>query len=89
MNDANGMHQPLDFSGIQINVRLPSNEFKRQSPGPDDDIETLKKSGIRLSADYEAANVELKWFGEAPETLLVHGFISAKQNRIFVTGVSE
>ncbi|PBK85622.1 hypothetical protein ARMGADRAFT_1169390 [Armillaria gallica] len=80
---------PLDFSDIQINIRLPSNEFKRQSPGPDDDIETLKKSGIRLSADYEAANVELKWFGEAPETLLVHGFISEKQNRIFVTGASE
>ncbi|KAK0216348.1 hypothetical protein IW262DRAFT_1399781 [Armillaria fumosa] len=80
---------PLDFSDIQINVRLPSNEFKRQSPGPDDDIETLKKSGIRLSADYEAANVELKWFGEAPETVLVQGFISEKENRIFVTGAGE
>ncbi|KAK0200690.1 hypothetical protein DFS33DRAFT_1444865 [Desarmillaria ectypa] len=80
---------PLDFSNIQVNVRLPSNEFKRQSPGPDEDIETLKKSGIRLSADYEVANVELKWFGEAPETLLLQGFISEKHHRIFVTGASE
>ncbi|KAK0445609.1 uncharacterized protein EV420DRAFT_1484253 [Desarmillaria tabescens] len=80
---------PLDFSDIQIKARMASSEFKRQSPGPDDDIESLKKSGIRLSEDYEAVNVELKWFGEAPETLLVQGFISGQQNRIFVTGASE
>ncbi|KAG7441271.1 uncharacterized protein BT62DRAFT_937307 [Guyanagaster necrorhizus] len=79
----------LDCSDIQINIRLPSWEFKRQSPGPDDDMEILKKRGIRFSAAYEAANIELKWFGEAPDSLLLQAFISEKQNRIFVTGAIE